>query len=192
MGSIRGIAMGNFVRAVAYAAVLLGAVALTVPSGSAHASGQRWSGPYLIYGIDIPDGWTKLESKGSKVAFESADHRGQIFIGVSPATGSLKQELEKMVRDDVSVEDRRFLSIRGVPCYAARSVSQRGVWANELVCEFTFPFDDGTRQITYYMGSVSGRTDYTAHTEIFWDMVDTLIWNASVSLPDDGEDEEDQ
>ncbi len=180
--------MGKAVRAAACAALLVGIFALAPRPGPAAAEGWgTWSGNYFIYSIGIPPGWKQSEGGGKATheTFESPDHRGQIMVGLTPTEGSLEDELEKWVRSAVTVGDRRRFSIHGVPCISALSIDDHGAWKNGLFCQITFPFDDGDRAITYYMASFTGKSDFDRQSKIFWEMVDTLLWDDRVGPVDD-------
>ena len=152
-----------------------------------------YTGQLSIYSVAIPRGWSEADG-GDNVdaAFvpPAGKAYGSIFVGVMYARRSLEEEIDYVVGSDPE-RGRRHLSIQGMPCMYAASTGSRGERNNHLACQFTVPFSDGARKVTFFMGSASRPQEYAAQTGIFWDMADTLNWRDDVTKGDAQDDQDD-
>ena len=167
-------------RAVIRAALVAGIVSAMFsqhPAG-AQSSARIYKGQADIYHVTVPAGWSEIDG-GDNVdaafAPPGGAAYGSIFVGVMYAKRTLEGEADYAVGNDPS-QGRRHLSIDGMPCFTLSSTGSRGERNNHLVCQFTAPFSDGARKVTFFMGSASRPQDYAAQTTIFWQMANSLGW----------------
>ena len=161
-------------------ALFIGFMLLPLYQGlaSAQSSGRIYTGQADIYTVEIPWGWSEIDG-GDNVdaafAPPAGKAYGSIFVGVMYAKRSLDEEIDYVVGNDPE-QGRRRLSIDGMPCVYAASTGSRGERDNHLACQFTAPFSDGARKVTFFMGSASRPQEYADQTDIFWRMANSLRW----------------
>jgi len=158
---------------------------------AAQSTGGAYTGQMGIYTIDIPWGWSEVDGGGSAdAAFAPPGGKayGSIFVGVEYTRRSLEAETEYVAGAN-SIEGRRRLSIGGMPCITFASTGSRGERDNDLACQVVVPFQDGTRRITFFMGSASRPWEYAEQTNLFWQMVNSLTWGNDVIADSDARDD---
>ncbi len=179
-------------RVVGHAGVVVMILAV-LSATPASAQGVRYSGQLSIYGVDIPPGWTQVDGGASvDAAFAPPGGiaYGSIWVGLTYSKGSLDAEADDLAENS-SVGQRRRLSVDGMPCIFFASTGPRGERDNQLLCQFNVPFSEGTKQVTFFMGSSSRPQEYAAQTDIFWQTVNTLAWRGDVVAAKDAQDDQD-
>ncbi|MEX0645697.1 MAG: hypothetical protein WD076_10320, partial [Parvularculaceae bacterium] len=117
---------------------------LAAPSGPASAE-TRFYGQMDLYSLAAPDGWTPYTDRGyADVAYDAPGGKSQggIFAGLKDAARGLSDEVSAFIGAD-PVEDRRAVTIDGVPCETATTVKDGYVRNAMVLCHSIVPFADG-------------------------------------------------
>jgi len=156
---------------------LSGAVALAcLLGGQAHGQ-TRFTGQQGIYSLAVPEGWSQLpQNPNVDAAFASPAgiSQGSFFVGLTGPQATLDAEADHAA-EGKSSWGRRTLTIDGVPCITEQ-MSDGGAQDNFLACHITVQFKSGPETVTFFMGSASPGSQFSAQTATFFDAANSVTW----------------
>lgn len=158
--------------------VLLAVAVLAAP-GAAHAQ-SRFSGQLGIYSFSAPDGWTPYTDRGyADVAYDApgGQSKGGIFAGLKDAERSLSDEITGFIGVN-ALQDRRAVTIDGMPCEFASVVKDGYIRNSMLLCHFYVPFSDGDSAVEFFLGSAAPVASAGWQLDVFWQVANSIEWGA--------------
>jgi hypothetical protein len=159
--------------------IVLLVAALAAP-GIAHAQ-SRFTGQLDIYSFNAPDGWTPYTDRGyADVAYDAPGGKSQggIFAGLKDAERSLSDEVTSFIGSD-ALQERRTLTIDGMPCEFASVVKEGYIRNSMLLCHFSVPFSDGPVALEFFLGSAAPVASADWQMVIFWQAANSIAWGAA-------------
>lgn len=160
---------------------LFGAAALAcLVGGQAHGQ-TRFTGQQGIYSLAVPAGWSQLpQNSNVDAAFASPGgiSQGSFFVGLTGPQATLDAEADHAAEGKNSW-GRRTLTVDGVPCITEQ-MSDGAAQDNFLACHITVRFKSGPETVTFFMGSASPGSQFSAQTSTFFETVDSVTWGTGV------------
>jgi hypothetical protein len=160
-----------------FRAVTALATIVAMAGGQATAE-SRFYGQMDIYSLTAPDGWTPYTDRGyADVVYDApgGQSQGGVFAGLKNAERSLGEEITLFIGYD-SLQDRRAVTIDGIPCETASVLKDGYIRNTMLMCHFVVPFADGDATIEFFLGSASPAAQADWQAEIFWRVANSIAW----------------